>query len=117
MPPILPQFRQNPALGRMEPPAQDPQQVMQNPQDAIWQMIQKNLGAQPPAPRRLTNWEIFAGLSNPDLMNVALGRRYDTPEMMQYEAGQKALPSMVQAYGATQRTGMAGRRGARPQEP
>src|SRR3990167_3441960 len=120
----MPQTRYDPYFGTLPPAAQDPSQVMQNPQaggpqdasNLIWQMIQKNLGAQPPHPRRLTNWEIFAGLSNPDLMNVALGRRYDTPEMMQYEAGQKALPSMVQAYGATQRTGMAGEREARLQE-
>jgi len=110
----MPIANNDPYFGALPPPDQDPQAIMRNQQaggarpqggpldDILLRMITQNLGQAPPPERPLNNWEVFAGLMHPELMNVLMARKQDTPQWQQYQATQKVMPSLLQAYGSEQ---------------
>src|ERR1041384_4327523 len=124
----MPIANNHPHLGALPPPDQNPQAIMciqqahgvrtqvtmrnqraggARPQggpldDILLRMITQNLGQAPPPERPLNNWEVFAGLMHPELMNVLMARKQDTPQWQQYQATQKVMPSLLQAYGSEQ---------------
>lgn len=110
----MPIANNDPYFGALPPPDQDPRMVAQNQQaggskpqsgpldDILMRMITQNLGQTPPPERPLNNWEVFAGLMHPELMNVLMARKQDTPQWQQYNAAQKQMPSLLQAYSSEQ---------------
>lgn len=110
----MPIANNDPYFGALPPPDQDPRMVAQNQQaggskpqsgpldDILMRMITQNLGQAPPPERPLNNWEVFAGLMHPELINVLMARKQDTPQWQQYNAAQKQMPSLLQAYSSEQ---------------